>query len=476
MNDPGASGTIVSAARLTQNGIDLMTTTLVSPPTSRRAPGPKGHWFTGNLPEFRKDRLAYLSQIAREYGDAVTIRLGPRKMMVVNHPDLVEDVLVTKNRLFIKHFALRSTGRTLGNGLLTSEGDFWRKQRRLAQPAFHRERIAAHAAVMVEYTERMLEDWADGQVRDAQEDMMRLTLNIVAKTLFDADVSNDVADASEAMETMMRTFTARVNKIIKFPEFVPTPFNLRANRAAARLDRIIFSMIAARRASGEDRGDLLSMLLQAQDEDDGGRMTDKQLRDEAMTLFMAGHETTANTLAWVWYLLSLHPEAEAKLHAELDQVLADRPPTFDDLPRLPYTDMVVTEALRLFPTVWLLGREAIEHCEVGGYEVPVGHTIFMSQWVIHRDPRFFDEPLSYRPERWADGLARRIHRYAYFPFGGGPRICIGNSFAMMESVLLLATIARKYRLALTPDAVVKPLPTMTLRPDHGVKVCLSRRR
>lgn len=451
-------------------------TAIAAPAPRRLAPGPKGHWLAGNLPGFRDDRLGFLTHLAETYGDCVAIRLGPRRLMVVNHPDLVEDVLVTKNRSFKKHFALRQTRDTLGNGILTSEGDFWRKQRRLAQPAFHRERIAAHAAMMVESTERMLRDWADGQRRDAREDMMRLTLQIVAKALFDADVSGDAADASAAMDTTLKAFTARVSRVLKFPNWVPTPLNVRTRRAVARLDAIIFRIISARRASGEGRGDLLSMLLEARDEDDGTRMTDRQLRDEAMTLFMAGHETTANTLAWVWYLLATHPEVESKLHAELDNVLTDRPPTFDDLPRLPYAEHVVTEALRLYPTVWILGREATEPCEVGGYHVPAGRTIFMSQWVIHRDPRFFDDPLTYRPERWADGLARRIHRYAYFPFGGGPRICIGSGFAMMEAVLLLATVARRYRLALAPGAAIKPLPTMTLRPEHGVGVILHRRR
>jgi cytochrome P450 len=442
----------------------------------RYAPGPKPHFFTGNLPEFRVDRLGFFTQLAREYGDCVSIRLGPRKLMVVNHPDLVEEVLVTKNRLFIKHFALRSSKQTLGEGLLTSEGDFWRKQRKLSQPAFHRDRIIAHAQVMVDYTERMLDRWHDGEALDVQEEMMKVTLEIVAKTLFDADVSHDTAAASEAMETVLHTFTQRVNKLIKLPDWFPTPLNIRAKRAVSRLDKIIFDIISARRKSGEDRGDLLSMLLQATDEDDGERMSDRQLRDEAMTLFMAGHETTANTLAWVWYLLALNPEVETKLHAELDQVLGDRPPTFEDLPRLIYTEHVITETLRLFPTVWLLGREATEDCQIGGYDVPKGHTVFMSQWVIHRDPRFFENPLSFQPERWADGLAKRIHRYAWFPFGGGPRICIGNSFAMMEAVLLLSTIARRYKVALAPDADVVPLPTMTLRPLSGVKAILHRRR
>jgi cytochrome P450 len=276
---------------------------------------------------------------------------------------------------------------------------------------------------------------------------------------------------------LLHSFTARVNMMIRLPMSIPTPNNLRFRRAKGRLDRIIYNIIAARRASKEDRGDLLSMLLQATDpvEEGGSGMTDLQLRDEAMTLFMAGHETTANTLAWIWFLLSAHPEVEAKLHAELDEALAGRPPSFDDLPRLVYTEQVVTEALRLYPTVWLLGREAIEPTEVGGYPVPVGTTVYMSQWVIHRDRRFFDDPLVYRPERWGEGLAKKIPRYAYFPFGGGPRICIGNAFAMMEATLLLATIARKFKVHVVhPDRVI-PLPTMTLRPIDGIEVVLSAR-
>jgi cytochrome P450 len=440
-------------------------------------PGPKGHWLKGNLPEFAADRLGFLAESSRKYGDVVAIRFLHRKIIVVNHPDLVEEVLVTRNKSYIKHFALRIAKDTLGEGLLTSEGDFWRRQRRLSQPAFHREKVAGHASAMVELTERMLASWSDGQRLDVQAAMMRLTLEIVARCLFDADVTGDSAEASEAMETLLRSFTSRVDSLIRLPEFLPTPKNLRLRSAKKRLDGIIYRFIADRRASGMDRGDLLSMLLQATDpvEEGGAGMTDRQLRDEAMTLFMAGHETTANTLAWVWFLLSSHPEVEAKLHDELDEVLPDRPPTFDDLPRLSYTEKVVTETLRLYPTVWLLGREAIEPTEVGGYPVPVGTTVYMSQWVVHRDPRFFDDPLAYRPERWEDGLAKKIPRYAYFPFGGGPRICIGNSFAMMEATLLLASIARRFRVRVAhPDQVV-PLPTMTLRPTGGIEVVLAAR-
>jgi cytochrome P450 len=453
-----------------------MATTLGSPGST--IPGPRGHWLRGNLPQFTADRLGFLTDCARTYGDVVALRFAHRRVVVVNHPDLVEEVLVTRNRQFIKHFALRMARNTMGQGLLTSEGDFWRRQRRLSQPAFHREKVAGHAAVMVEYAGRMLRSWADGRRLDVQDAMMRLTLEIVAKCLFDADVSGDSAEASAAMETVLRCFTARVGQIVPIPDFVPTPANLRLRRAKARLDRIIYRVIADRRASGQDRGDLLSMLLEATDPvEDGGRgMTDLQLRDEAMTLFMAGHETTANTLAWVWFLLSTHPEVEARLHAELDEVLPDRPPTFENLPRLAYTEHVVTEALRLYPTVWLLGREAIEPTEIGGHPIAVGTTLYMSQWVLHRDARFFDDPLAYRPERWEGGLARTIPRYAYFPFGGGPRICIGNAFALMEAVLLLATIAREFRPRVVHPERVVPLPTMTLRPVGGIEVVLEARR
>jgi cytochrome P450 len=443
-----------------------------------RPPGPRQHWLSGNLREFSRDRLGALSRWHRDFGDMVSARFGPRPILFVNHPELVEAVLVDLNRKFIKHYRLRSSIRTLGNGLLTSEGDFWRGQRKLAQPAFHRERIAAYAGVMVEATLRMFEGWSDGQTRDVQDDMMRLTLEIVAKTLFDAELGGESAEASAAMETLMRSFIERTGKLIPVPGWLPTPLNVRVERAARRLDRIILEIIARRRQSGEDRGDLLSMLLHAQDEESGRRMTDAQLRDEAMTLFMAGHETTANTLAWAWSLLATHPEVEAKLHAELDSVLGGRPPTFADLPRLPYTGLVITETLRIYPTVWMLGRETAEPVELGGYRLPTGLTVFMPQWTIHRDPRWFDEPEQFRPERWdpGRGLQERIPRYAYFPFGGGPRICIGNSFALMESALLLATIAGRFRLRLAPDALVKPLPTMTLRPAHGVKAVIERRR
>jgi cytochrome P450 len=451
------------------------TTIMHTPRTSRRPPGPPGSGLFGNLKEFSEDRLGALSRWAHDHGDLVAARFGPRWILFANHPDLVEEVLVHQNRKFIKHYRLRQAKQTLGEGLLTSEGDFWRAQRKLAQPAFHRERVAAYGRIMVDYTDQLLGSWVDGQVRDVHIDMMRLTLEIVAKTLFDSEIGGESAMVSAAMETLMHCFVISTSRPIIVPNWLPTPTNFRVARSVRRLEQILFSIIADRRRSGEDRGDLLSMLLHAQDEESGRRMTDRQLRDECMTLFLAGHETTANTLAWAWFLLSGHSEVEAQLHAELDQVLDGRPPTVADLPHLSYTENLINETLRLYPPGWMLGREAIEPLDLGAYRVSRGTTVFMTACVIHRDARWFDDPDAFRPDRWADGLIQRIPRYAYFPFGGGPRICIGNNFAQMEAALVLATIAQRYRLRLAPDAVVAPLASMTLRPAHGVKMVVSRR-
>jgi cytochrome P450 len=439
-----------------------------------RPPGPPARGLSGNLREFSADRLGTLARWAKDYGDLVSVRFGPKRILFANHPDLVEDVLVHQNRKFIKHYRLRQAKMTLGDGLLTSEGEFWRTQRKLMQPAFHRERIAGFGDLMVDFTERLTASWSDGQTRDIQADMMRLTLEIVAKALFGAELDGESAEVGAAMETLMRRFMASTSMPIIIPQWLPTPANLHAAAAVRRLDRVLYQIIGQRRKSGEDRGDLLSMLLHAQDEESGRRMTDRQLRDECMTLFLAGHETTADTLCWAWFLVSQHPEVEAKLHEELDRVLAGRRPTLADVPQLSYTESVVNESLRLYPPAWMLGREATESLELGGFSVARGTTIFMTTCVIHRDPRWYDDPDAFRPERWADGLIQRIPRYAYFPFGGGPRICIGNSFAQMESALVLATIARTHRLRLAPDAVVEPLPSMTMRLAHGLKMIASQ--
>lgn len=441
----------------------------------RRPPGPKGTWLGGNLAEYKTGRLAFLVRCAREYGDVVSLRFGPRRIFLVSNPHDIETILVAENHNYIKHFALRLAPLVLGKGLLTSGGDFWLRQRRLIQPGFSRQRIAAYAPLMVEATQELLASWQPGQKCDILTEMMRLTLNIAARTLFGSDVSSSASSVSQALQILQDAFLVKFNSLIPIPEFIPTPGNLRLRRAVRQLDAILYSMIRQRRSSQEQRGDLLSLLLHARDEVDNTGMTDRQLRDEAMTLFLAGHETTALTLSWAWYLLSQDPRAEARLVAEVQAVLGSRTPTADDCPHLPFAEAVILESMRLYPPAYIIGRENLHACEVAGFHAPPGTTMLMSQWVVQRDPRFYEHPEQFLPERWLSGLAQRLPKYAYFPFGGGPRLCIGNTFAMMETVLVLATLARHYCFTLVPDHVVEPLPTFTLRPRNGIPAVLARR-
>jgi cytochrome P450 len=444
--------------------------------TTLRPPGPRGHWLSGNLPEFREGRLEFLRQCARSYGDVVGLRFAHRRIMLVSHPDLIEEVLVTRNHHFIKHFALRLNPLLLGKGLLTSEGDFWLRQRRLVQPAFVRSRIAAYAPTMVEATLRLLRDWQPGQHRNVHPDMMKLTLDIAARTLFHADAAADEArDIAQAMQVLQESFTVRFQGLLPLPLWLPTPANLRLRRAVRRLDVIIYGFIRRRRQSSEDQGDLLSLLLHARDAGDGTRMTDRQVRDEAMTLFLAGHETTALTLSWTWYLLARHPQVEVKLLEELGAVLPDRLPVFEDVGKMRYAEAILLEAMRLYPPAYTIGREALEDTTLGGYPVRKGTTVLMSQWVVQRDPRFFDDPDEFRPERWLGDAAKKIPKFAYFPFGGGPRLCVGNTFALMEMALVLATLAPRYRFTVEPGVDVQPVPAFTLHPVPGIPAVITPR-
>ncbi|MGB3683626.1 MAG: cytochrome P450 [Rubrobacteraceae bacterium] len=439
-------------------------------------PGPKGRPLVGNLLDYSRDPLEFLTRCAREYGGVVRLNFPGPPAYLLSNPEHIEQVLVGNNRNFIKDRVTRGELSILGDGLLTSDGDFWRRQRRLAQPAFHRERIENYAGTMVAYTERMLEGWRDGEQKDIHRDMMRLTLEIVAKTLVDTDIAGEAEDVGDALGAVMAHFSDQGSGVFlrMLPDSVPTPSNLRYRRAQRRLEEFIYGIIDERRRSGRDTGDLLSMLLHARDED-GGRMSDEQLRDEVMTVIMAGHETTAIALSWTWRLLALHPEVEKKLHSELDERLGDAP-TVDDLPHLPYSSAVLKESLRLYPPAWAIGREAVEDCEIGGYHVPAKTQLFISQYVVHHDPRFFDNPDVFDPNRWTDGLEKRLPKYAYFPFGGGPRLCIGQSFARMEAALLLATIARKFRVRLSAGERATPQPSITLRPKNGIRVALEDRQ
>jgi cytochrome P450 len=431
-------------------------------------PGPRGFWPVGHVVQFRRDPLALLTRVAREYGDVARFNAATQTVYLLNHPDYVKDVLVTHHARFKKGRALQRAKRLLGEGLLTSEGDFWRRQRRLAQPAFHRQRLNSYAETMVAYAEQTSARWRDGETLDAADEMMRLTLAVVGKTLFDADVESDAGEVGAALAEVMSLFGYLMLPFSELLEKLPLPPRRRFERARARLDAVIYRIIEERRREGFDRGDLLSTLLHALDEEgDRTGMTDEQLRDEVMTIFLAGHETTANALAWTWYLLSQNPEAEARLHEELAEVLRDRPPTAEDLPRLRYTEMVVAESMRLYPPAWAVGRLALEEHEVGGYRIPRGALVLVSQYVMHRDPRFWPDPERFDPERFTPEAKAARPQFAYFPFGGGPRRCVGEGFAWMEAVLILATLARRWRLRLAPGAVVRTEPRITLRPGRG---------
>ena len=445
-------------------------------PSRSYPPGPSPRLPFSSLITYRRGPLPYFENLAQRYGDIAFFRIGPQEAFFINHPDLIKDVLVTNNQNFMKGLVLQRAKRLLGEGLLTSEGEFHRRQRRLAQPAFHRQRIASYADVMVDYALRTSDRWHDGAKLDISVEMMRLTLGIVGKTLFDADVEKESGEVGEAMTVVMELFDTLTLPFFNLLSKLPLPHLRRFDAARAKLDRIIFGLVEDRRLRGTDRGDLLSMLMLAQDEEgDGGQMTDKQLRDELMTIFLAGHETTANALTWTWYLLSKHPDIEKKLHEEIDEVLGSRTPSFADVAHLPYTEMVLMESMRLYPPAWAIGRLSTVDCEIAGYFVPKRSLVVMSQYVMHRDKRYYSEPLVFDPDRWKPELRDTRPQFAYFPFGGGPRRCIGEGFAWMEGILVLATLAQRWKLHLVPHHPVALKPVVTLRPKHGMKMVVSTR-
>ena len=445
-------------------------------PAEATPPSSHGKPFVGHLLDFRHDPTKLLSDLARKHGDIVHFKLGPQDIYLLNHPDYIRDVLVTHNRNFVKSRGLQMAKKFLGESLLTSEGEFHRRQRRLAQPAFHRQRINAYAQVMTELGVRTRERWQDGATLDIWQEMMRLTLAIVGKTLFDADVESEAPEIGKALTEVMQLFERITNPLSGILDKLPLPSNNRWLKAKARLDSTIYRVINERRASGEDRGDLLSMLLLAQDEEgDGGSMTDQQLRDEAMTLFVAGHETTANALTWTWYLLSQNPHVEAKLHEEIDSVLGGSLPTAADVTRLRYIEMVFAESMRLYPPAWVLGRRALTDYQISQYVVPAGAIVLMSPWVMHHDPRFFPEPFKFDPQRWTPEARESRPKFSYFPFGGGPRVCIGEQFAWMEGALVIATLGQQWKLRLAPGQRVEPKAMITLRPRYGMRMTLSER-
>jgi cytochrome P450 len=438
---------------------------------ARDVPGPAGLPYVGNTVEVVRDPLSFLTRISRKYGDVVRFTLPGQIVLLFNHPDAIEEVLKTKSDYLRKDDFTQRLSIAVGRGLLTSEGDFWRRQRKLAQPAFHHHRVRAYADVMVRHTQRLMARFADGETRDIHDDMMRLTLDIVAETLFGADVGGAAGEIATALEELMQRF-AGIGALI--PPWLPTPGNRRVARALRKLDEIVYGIIHQRR-SATDRGDLLSMLFAATT-DEGGGMSDAQLRDEVVTLMLAGHETTALALTYAFQLLARHPEVHESLSAEVDRVLGDRPATFADLPQLPYADAVVRETLRLYPPAWAIGREVKTPCRVAGLDLTPRTQLWVAQWVVHRDPRWYPNPEAFDPARWTGDLDRRIPKFAYFPFGGGPRVCIGNAFAMMEAVLLLVTMVQKARFRAESLGPIALAPSVTLRPRGPVPMRIETRR
>jgi cytochrome P450 len=443
-------------------------------PTVTLPPGPRQSFPGANLLRFSGDPIRFLTDLNRRYGDVATFKIGPQRMVLLNHPDLIREVLVTNSRNFVKGRTLERAKRVLGEGLLTSEGEFHLRQRRLSQPTFHRQRVAGYGATMVRCAEEHAAAWRPGQELDMQAELLRLTLRIVGFTLFDTDTAADADDVGVALHDLIAMFGLITSPLADLIERLPLPQVRRIQQARERLDAIMYRLIAERRASGEDRGDLLSMLMLAQDaEGGGGGMSDLQVRDEALTIFLAGHETTASALSWTFYLLARHPEVAERLGAELDAALGGRAPTMADLPRLSYAEMVFAEAMRLYPPAWVIGRRALGLCELGGYSLPANTTVLMSQWVMHHDPRYFPDPTRFDPERFRPEAKASRPKFSYFPFGGGPRTCIGEPFAWMEGTLLLASLARRWRPQLSVGQVVLPKPGITLRPHRGLPMRLA---
>ena len=422
----------------------------------------------------RRDFFGFFRGLVDEYGDVVGFRMGKQPFIVVNHPDLIRDVLVTQQRNFAKGRALERARRLLGNGLLTSEGEFHLRQRRLAQPAFHRDRVAGYATSMIEFAGRWRDRWEDGTTVDMHKEMMRLTLAVVGKTLFDADVEAESHEIGDALTYVLDSFSVSMLPYAELLEKLPLPSTRKFARARSRLDETIYRMIDERRASGDDRGDLLSMLVQASDtEGDGSGMSNEQLRDEALTIFLAGHETTANAMTWTWYLLSQHPDVVARLHAEVDALGAE--PVAADVMRLPYTRQVIAESMRLYPPAYAIGRRALESCDIGAFTIPARTIVLTSPYLQHHDARWFPEPERFDPDRWTVERIAERPKFSYFPFGAGTRICIGEQFAWTEAILMLATLAQRWAPTLVPGHPVRLQPRITLRPKDGMRMILHKR-
>jgi cytochrome P450 len=439
--------------------------------------GPKGKLLFGHLEEFQKSPLRFLMKIANEYGDIAQFRLGPfQKVNLISSPEMIKEILVTQQKSFIKSQDMVRLKSVVGEGLLTSEKDFHMKQRRLIQPAFKRTHIASYGQDMIDITVNYIKKWGGRKEIQSSQDMMNITLGIISKTMFSMDFQEGSDIIGEPLERVMKLAIKRMRAILPVPLWVPTKKNLEYKKAVQALDRIIYSFIQKRRSSSQQHNDLLGILMEARSDEDGEGMDDKQLRDELLTIFLAGHETTANALCWTLYLLSQHPEVEKKLQEEIDRVAQGKPIKPSHFKDLSYTQNVIWESMRLFPPAYVIGRQVVEDVNIGGYRLKKGEMVLISQYVMHRDPRYFEEPDLFYPERFENDFQKTLPPYTYFPFGGGPRVCIGNHFALMEAVLVLACIAQQYNLKLAPDhQEIKPQPLITLRPKGGIRLIVEHR-
>ncbi|WP_435359005.1 cytochrome P450 [Haloarchaeobius sp. DFWS5] len=441
------------------------------PTTDWQPPGPRGLPVLGSTLDFRRDPLSFRTKVARTYGPVASFDVLNQTFYLLTAPEHIERVLVRENEKYVKGEVFQTLLTPLvGHGLLTSEGEQWRRQRHLIQPSFRPDALSHYADIMVAETADELSTWRPGQVRDIHEDMLRLTGEIVAQSLFGVDVSDRTEVVADALETVMgQAENLRASMV---PNWVPLPSKRRAQAAKSVLDTVVYDIIDERRANPGD--DVVSALLAAEDED-GNTMSREQVRDEVMTLFIAGHETTALSLSFTFFVLAQHPDVEEKLVAEIRETLGGDTPTVADLAAMPYLERVVKESMRLYPPVHAIVREPTEDVEFDGYRIPAGSPISMPQWTVHRDPEYYDDPMAFRPDRWTDAFEKALPRYAYFPFGGGPRRCIGDRFAMMEARLLLAQILQEYHLELVSDPSLDLVASITTRPRSPIEMRVHER-
>ena len=432
----------------------------------------KGLSLAKALLEFSRTPLEFLLKSARRDKDIVSLSIGSAKSYLFNHPDLIEEILSKQNQNCIKDIGYRALEDVFGNGLLLSHGDSWKYHRRLMQSAFNSDRLANYATQVVADTNSMLENWRSSEVRDVHQEMSLLTAKVIMQAMFGVDATETAEKIIKAVDEIMQQYSHQAKTFYLLPTWLPTLRNWRANEAKKRLNEIVEDIVEQRRQQTKD--DILSTMLTAEDEA-GNKLSNKELCDEVTTLLLAGYDTTANALTWTLMLLAQNPEVEAKLVAEVQSVLNNRPPTIHDLPQLPYTKMVLKESMRLYPPAWILGRELISDCKIGGHDFTGGTVIYFSQWAVHRDARWFDRPEQFDPDRWADNLEQRLPRCAYFPFGAGARVCIGKAFCMMEAKLILAMIIQKFHFALVSDLPIELLPSFTLRPKQGIKMAIASR-